>query len=105
LILSIYLPPPASPLNPLSRLKPFDVFIVDQQSVCIPLLRWLAGGRVVFYCHFPDKLLSSGWVIQGDGEVKRGRVGLGRRIYRWPIDKLEEITTGEFSHFFNTECS
>jgi alpha-1,3/alpha-1,6-mannosyltransferase len=94
LILSIYLPPPASPFNPLSRLTPFDVFVVDQQSVCVPLLRFLAGGRVVFYCHFPDKLLSAGWVVQGDGEVKRGKIGWGRWIYRWPIDKLEEITTG-----------
>ncbi|KAK4689828.1 hypothetical protein P7C73_g293, partial [Tremellales sp. Uapishka_1] len=108
---SLYLPPPKSPFNPLSPIKPFDVFIVDQQSVCVPLLKWFVGSRVVFYCHFPDKLLSGGWEIEVDqqGEVGMGLntgirsgvamsrkgVGLLKRIYRYPIDKLEEITTGQ----------
>lgn len=108
LLLSLLLPPPASPMNPLSPLERFDVFFVDQQSVCVPLLRWIAGTRVVFYCHFPDKLLSGGWEVKvdekGEGRVGRkegvgllgggGGVGWIKRVYRWPIDKLEEWTTG-----------
>lgn len=78
------------------------MFVVDQQSVCVPLLRALGGTRVVFYCHFPDKLLSGGWEIRatagGGQDVYRRNGGVGevvRRVYRWPIDALEEWTTGE----------
>ena len=98
LLVSLLLPGPASPLNPLSPLKRFDVFIVDQQSVCVPLLRLVSGSRVVFYCHFPDKLLSAGWTIGENGKSVRREGGLLRRIYRWPVDKLEEWTTGMQSH-------
>lgn len=35
----------------------FDVIFVDQLSVCIPILRLNPRHRIVFYCHFPDKLL------------------------------------------------
>ena len=94
LLFSLLLPGPASPFNPLSPLEKFDVFIVDQQSVCVPLLRFVSGSRVVFYCHFPDKLLSAGWTIGPDGESVRETGGVLRRLYRWPIDKLEEWTTG-----------
>ena len=67
---------------------------MDQQSVAVPLLKFVSGSRVVFYCHFPDKLLSAGWTFN-DKEVKRQGAGLLRRAYRWPVDKLEEFTTGE----------
>ena len=93
LLFSLLLPGPASPFNPLSPLPRFDVFIVDQQSVAVPLLKFVSGSRVVFYCHFPDKLLSAGWTFN-DKEVKRQGAGLLRRAYRWPVDKLEEFTTG-----------
>ncbi|OCF37418.1 alpha-1,3/alpha-1,6-mannosyltransferase [Kwoniella heveanensis BCC8398] len=103
---SLVMPDPPTFMNPLSPLKGFDVFIVDQQSVCVPFLRLLTGSRVLFYCHFPDKLLSGGWEISVDhkGEGKNQRVerqkgdrgvGLLKRVYRWPIDKLEEYTTGQ----------
>lgn len=104
LITSTYLPAPASLPNPLSPLKPFDVFFVDQQSVCVPLLRFFLGTRVVFYCHFPDKLLSGGWEVTAAGgdagqsqgvEVGNKGRGWARRVYRWPVDRLEEWTTGE----------
>lgn len=99
LCLSLFLPGPASFFNPLSPLARFDVYIVDQQSVCVPLLRFLAGTRVVFYCHFPDKLLSGGWEVsvdrKGQGGVRKGGKSLIKRVYRWPVDKLEEWTTGE----------
>lgn len=59
------------------------VAIVDQLSAPVPLLR-LANMRVVFYCHFPDKLL-----VQATGGFSPGRA-----LYRLPFDLLEEATTG-----------
>ncbi|KAI0078979.1 glycosyltransferase family 4 protein [Panus rudis PR-1116 ss-1] len=68
----------------------YDVYFIDQLSTCIPLLRMLAHKRVVFYCHFPDKLLADGAYVEG-GNNKRG--GILKRIYRFPMDWLEELTT------------
>jgi len=59
-----------------------DVFFVDQLSAGIPLLRYFSPRtRVLFYCHFPDKLLA-----------KRGSVI--KEAYRIPFDWLESWTTG-----------
>ncbi|XP_077577118.1 alpha-1,3/1,6-mannosyltransferase ALG2 isoform X2 [Stigmatopora nigra] len=60
----------------------YDVVFCDQVSVCIPVLR-LARHRkkVLFYCHFPDQLLTQ-------------RKSSLKKIYRAPIDFLEERTTG-----------
>ncbi|KAJ8371558.1 hypothetical protein AAFF_G00307380 [Aldrovandia affinis] len=60
----------------------FDVVFCDQVSACIPVLR-LARQRkkVLFYCHFPDQLLTQ-------------RRSTLKRLYRAPIDWLEERTTG-----------
>ncbi|KAL4254395.1 Alpha-1,3/1,6-mannosyltransferase ALG2 [Abortiporus biennis] len=68
----------------------YDVYFVDQLSTCVPLLRTLAKTRVVFYCHFPDKLLADG--AYEEGKVRKSG-SLLKRVYRWPMDKLEEITT------------
>jgi len=59
-----------------------DVVFVDQVSVCVPLLKWLVFGecRVIFYCHFPDRLLVT------------GRENVLKRLYRAPLDWLEETT-------------
>jgi alpha-1,3/alpha-1,6-mannosyltransferase len=108
LLASIYIPfriPFVSPLAPLQR---FDIFIVDQLSVCVPVLRWFGQTRVVFYCHFPDKLLAGGREVEidsvGRGDMNprtakssQGRKGPGllKRLYRLPFDKIEEVTTGE----------
>lgn len=88
-------------LKPIPDLKPFDVFFVDQLSVCVPLLRWVLQTRVVFYCHFPDKLLSGGWDLttagSKDGPTKKEAGGLRDRLkglYRLPVDLLEEFSTG-----------
>ncbi|KAF9239109.1 glycosyltransferase family 4 protein [Melanogaster broomeanus] len=62
----------------------YDIFFVDQLSTCIPLLRSLGGIRVLFYCHFPDKLLAY-------GAFKN--VGFLKALYRYPMDWLEEVTT------------
>ncbi len=48
LCFSLLLPGPASAFNPLSPLDRFDVFFVDQQSVCVPLLRFITGRESSF---------------------------------------------------------
>ena len=47
----------------------------------IPVLK-LSKARIVFYCHFPDLLLTQ-------------RKSFLKKIYRAPLDWLEEITTGK----------
>lgn len=68
--------------NELNTLTP-DVFIVDQLSACVPLLRWLypRRQRTLFYCHFPDQLLAD--------RRAAGLVGLVKKIYRFPFDWFE----------------
>ncbi|KAI3403047.2 ALG2 [Candida oxycetoniae] len=60
-----------------------DYFIVDQLSFCIPLLNLFSSDtcRILFYCHFPDQLLTkrNGWV---------------KSLYRVPFDFIEEASTG-----------
>ena len=63
-----------------SKMK-FDVIICDQVSACIPILRW-SRSKILFYCHFPDQLLTT-------------RKSWAKKLYRWPIDALEEYTTGK----------
>ncbi|CAG5117755.1 unnamed protein product [Candidula unifasciata] len=58
----------------------FDVVFCDQISACIPVLK-LSPAKVIFYCHFPDMLLTQ-------------RRSFWKRVYRAPIDYLEEKTTG-----------
>lgn len=60
----------------------FDVFVCDQVSAYVPVLRLLApSSGVLFYCHFPDQLLSpkGGWL---------------KSLYRAPFDAWEEWSTG-----------
>ena len=60
----------------------WDCALVDQVAPAILPLRLLAPAtRVLFYCHFPDLLLSErrGWL---------------KRLYRAPLDLWEEATTG-----------
>ncbi|KAF6169533.1 hypothetical protein GIB67_018900 [Kingdonia uniflora] len=61
--------------------KTFKVILADQVSVIIPLLKSKKSTKVVFYCHFPDLLLAQHTTAL-------------RRVYRKPIDMLEEATTG-----------
>ncbi|KAF8514732.1 alpha-1,3-mannosyltransferase ALG2 [Hysterangium stoloniferum] len=71
----------------------YDVYLVDQLSTCIPFLRRIAHKRVVFYGHFPDKLLAGGQFVEGEsGRYKRLSI---KAIYRMPMDWLEELTTRE----------
>lgn len=58
-----------------------DVVLVDQVSVVVPLLRMWTQAKVLFYCHFPDLLLAKPKTA-------------AHRMYRAPIDWIEEKTTG-----------
>ncbi|PSN49727.1 Alpha-1,3/1,6-mannosyltransferase ALG2 [Blattella germanica] len=60
---------------------PPDIVFCDLVSVCIPFLR-MSNAKVLFYCHFPDQLLS-----QPGGTLKA--------LYRAPLNWLEEVTTGQ----------
>ncbi|GAA5843533.1 hypothetical protein JCM11251_001648 [Rhodosporidiobolus azoricus] len=83
------------------QLEPFDVLVVDQLSASVPLLRWFGFNRVIFYCHFPDLLLSTGSAANParvlDPRAPRPfRLGSElRAFYRAPIDVLEQMSTGE----------
>ena len=60
----------------------YDAVFIDQLSVAIPLLQYFRPDlRILFYCHFPDKLLSQ-------------RTGPLKRLYRVPFDFIEGWTTG-----------
>ncbi|ODV87790.1 glycosyltransferase family 4 protein [[Candida] arabinofermentans NRRL YB-2248] len=63
-------------------LRQYDLIILDQLPYCIPLLHYFksAQAKVLFYCHFPDKLLAS-------------HSNIIRKTYRWAFDKLEEFST------------
>lgn len=61
----------------------YDSIFLDQLSVAIPLLRYYREKiRILFYCHFPDKLLSM-------------RTSTIKKIYRIPFDFVEGWTTGQ----------
>ena len=58
-----------------------DVFHTDQISLynlCLAIMR--PRTPIVFYCHFPDKLLAT-------------RNSFLKKLYRMPFDMIEEITT------------
>ncbi|ANB15239.1 GDP-Man:Man(1)GlcNAc(2)-PP-dolichol alpha-1,3-mannosyltransferase [Sugiyamaella lignohabitans] len=59
----------------------YDVFIVDQLSICVPIIRFYLKGRILFYCHFPDQLLTQ-------------RKSTLKKLYRVPFDWLESWSTG-----------
>ncbi len=58
----------------------FDYIVIDQVSFPIPLLR-LKFPNIFFYCHYPDKLLST----------NRGSCIM--KCYRFVLDTIEELTT------------
>lgn len=56
-----------------------DLVVCDQVSACIPFLK-LGKSRIIFYCHFPDQLLTT-------------RQTYLKTLYRRPLDYYEEIST------------
>ncbi|CAD6976711.1 unnamed protein product [Tilletia controversa] len=86
--------------TPSLPLQPFDLFIFDQLSVGIPLLKLVSRTRVAYYCHFPDKEIAKALDRQAraDAHSITNQVAAGARIalktlYRLPFDLLEEVTT------------
>ena len=76
-----------------------SVVVLDQVSAPAPLLR-LGGLSVLFYCHFPDKLLS-GSTAAGAPRPTLAAGGAAaalkravRWVYRLPFDLVEELSTG-----------
>ncbi|KAE8349758.1 UDP-Glycosyltransferase/glycogen phosphorylase [Aspergillus coremiiformis] len=61
-----------------------DIFIVDQVPACVPFLKTFARRRqrILFYCHFPDQLLSR----RGEGGSVLRFV---KAFYRFPFDWFE----------------
>lgn len=58
----------------------YEVIFVDQISICIPVLRFKKTAKILFYCHYPDQLLTD-------------RKNIMKKFYRFFLDKMEEITT------------
>ena len=58
----------------------YDAIFCDQISACLPFLK-MVSAKVIFYCHFPDMLLTK-------------RQSFLKSMYRLPLDYLEEKTTG-----------
>ena len=68
-------------LTVMSDLAP-EVIICDQISNAIPILRLFSKAKIIFYCHFPDMLLTQ-------------RKTLMKKLYRKIMDYIEEYTTGK----------
>ena len=68
-------------LTVMSDLAP-EVIICDQISNAIPILRLFSKAKIIFYCHFPDMLLTQ-------------RKNLMKKLYRKVMDYIEEYTTGK----------
>ncbi len=64
--------------------KSADVVVVDVLPTSLPiLLTWMSSAGILFYCHFPDKLL-----------LRNNRGGLLKKMYRQILDFIEESTMG-----------
>lgn len=61
----------------------YDLVLCDQVSACIPFLRlnFWSNYKIIFYCHFPDQLLTK-------------RESFLKTAYRKPLDLFEEWSTG-----------
>lgn len=59
-----------------------EVVICDQISNTIPFLHLFSRAKIIFYCHFPDLLLTQ-------------RKSVWKKLYRKPMDYIEEYTTGK----------
>ena len=59
----------------------FHTIFCDQIPICIPILK-SSCRKVIFYCHYPDKLLTD-------------RKTLAKQLYRKLIDWIEEWSIGK----------
>lgn len=75
-----------------------DLYILDGISACIPILRW-SNKPILFYCHFPDKLLCTDRKLEINIGISRSIIAsiivvTFKRLYRFIIDSIEELSTG-----------
>lgn len=67
----------------MSKEEKYDLIFIDLVSLGIPIFKFATNRpKILFYCHFPDQLLS-----KPGGSLKS--------LYRWPLNFLEEKTTGQ----------
>ncbi|KHJ48705.1 hypothetical protein D918_01007 [Trichuris suis] len=68
----------------------FQLIFIDQISVAMPVVRCFTKAKIVFYCHFPDMLLTT-------------RKSLIKSLYRMPIDFVEDWSMSKADYvFFNS---
>jgi alpha-1,3/alpha-1,6-mannosyltransferase len=73
------------------RHKPLDIIVCDLVAHVLPLLRTLSSARLVFYCHFPDLLLTPprrGWYQR----------------YRTLLDRLESTAVEKADRLLVNSC-
>jgi len=63
-------------LRMLAELRDLQIVVIDQVFLPVILCKLFSRAQVIFYCHFPDKLLAA-------------RQSLLKKIYRLPFDALE----------------
>lgn len=61
------------------QIEGYDIFIIDQLSTCLPFLHIFSSAKLLFYCHFPDQLLSA-------------RTSILKKLYRIPFDLFEQFS-------------
>ena len=72
--------------------NPGALFVLDVLPTGIP---YLIGGNakgVLFYCHFPDKLLTRDTINGECTDVQMGGLAKLKSLYRWILDTVEEYT-------------
>uniref|UniRef100_A0A5S6QGB2 Alpha-1,3/1,6-mannosyltransferase ALG2 n=1 Tax=Trichuris muris TaxID=70415 RepID=A0A5S6QGB2_TRIMR len=67
-----------------------QLLFIDQVSVAMPVVRCFTKAKIIFYCHFPDMLLTT-------------RNSLIKSLYRKPIDFVEDWSMSKADYiFFNS---
>ena len=70
-----------------------DIIVLDVLPTSIPILTFFTKAGILFYCHFPDKLLTRDTVNGEPTDTLSQRSSL-RNLYRNILDSLEESTMG-----------
>jgi len=68
-----------------------DILVMDVLPTSIPFLASLTMAGVLFYCHFPDKLLTRD-TVNGEPTDAGAQRSMLRNLYRSLLDSLEEST-------------
>ena len=71
----------------LKDVEPISVVVVDQIAYTIPLIRLFTNYKIVYYCHFPEKLLDDNAKNQKIPKLKK----IVGKIYRYIFDVLESF--------------